>query len=638
MDWSGKTAVVRVDFNVPLSRTDGRVADDTRIRAALPTLALLRAEGARTVLLSHLGRPDGKRDPKYSLQPVADRLAELLGSACPFGADCVGQPAQVAVRAIGPGDVVLLENVRFHPEEEANDPAFAADLAKLGDVFVNDAFGTAHRAHASTEGLAHHLPAVAGLLMEKEIVSIGEALDNPKRPFVAIVGGAKVSSKLAVLENLIDRVDQLLIGGGMANTFLKARGLEVGNSLLEADLVATARELMARGDKILLPSDVVVTTDLKSPDAQSRTVSATEVGPDDLIADIGPASARAFSQAVANAGTVLWNGPMGIFEDPRFAEGTLAGRARHGCFACDHHRWRWRVRPGRRAGRCRRQAQSRLDRRRRLARIHRGQNPARRCRAQGRLLMAARKPVIAANWKMNNTIDEGLALVDALLPRLQSFTSVERVVCPAFLSLPSIADRLRGTDIHVGAQNLYPEPKGAYTGEISPLMLRGLVTYVILGHSERRQYFLEDDTIVNRKVKAALANGLVPIVCVGETLAQYQQGEAQAVVSRQVRGALDGVDDLSTIVLAYEPIWAIGTGQAATPEAANGTIRVIRETVDEVGGSAVANAVRIQYGGSVTPDNFGEFIAQPDIDGALVGGASLRAEQFLDIVRLAAES
>ena len=323
VDWRGKTAIVRVDFNVPLSRADGSVADDTRMRAALPTLAYLREHGARTVLLSHLGRPDGKRDPKYSLQPVADRLGELLKSPCPFGPDCIGQPAQAAVRAIGPGEVVLLENVRFHAEEEANDPSFAADLAKLGDVFVNDAFGTAHRAHASTEGLAHLLPAVAGLLMEKEIVTIGQALETPKRPFVAIVGGAKVSSKLAVLENLISRVDQLLIGGGMANTFLKARGLEVGKSLLEADLVDTARDLMARGDKILLPTDVVVTTDLKSQDVQPRTIGIDSVGAEELIGDIGPRTAAAFAHAIAGAGTVLWNGPMGIFEDARFAEGTL---------------------------------------------------------------------------------------------------------------------------------------------------------------------------------------------------------------------------------------------------------------------------------------------------------------------------
>jgi phosphoglycerate kinase len=320
VDWSGKTALVRVDFNVPMQ--DGRVADDTRIRAALPTLQYLRDHGARTVLLSHLGRPDGKLAPKYSLKPVAERLGELLSAACPFGADCVGPVAEEAVKMIGPGEVVLLENVRFHPEEESNDSAFARQLATLGDVFVNDAFGTAHRAHASTEGVAHHLPAVAGLLMEKEITFIGGALDNPKRPFVSIVGGAKVSSKLAVLENLIDRVDRLLIGGGMANTFLKAQGLEVGKSLLEPDLVDTARELLGRGGKVVLPTDVVVTTDFKGT-SPPRTCSINEVSSEEMIVDIGPQTAVVFSSEIGGAATVLWNGPMGVFEDPRFATGTL---------------------------------------------------------------------------------------------------------------------------------------------------------------------------------------------------------------------------------------------------------------------------------------------------------------------------
>ncbi len=321
VDWSAKTALVRVDFNVPMK--DGRVADDTRIRAALATLQHLREHGARVVLLSHLGRPDGKPNPKYSLEPVAERLGELLKATCPFAADCVGPPAQATVNMIGPGEVVLLENVRFHPEEEANDPGFAAQLAKLGDVFVNDAFGTAHRAHASTEGLAHYLPAVAGLLMEKEIVTIGQALESPKRPFVAIVGGAKVSSKLAVLQNLIDRVDRLLIGGGMANTFLKAQGREVGRSLLEPDLVATARELVSRGDKVVLPIDVIVTTDLKG-EAPGRTMAVIEVAANDIIVDIGPRTIEVFGAEITRAGTVLWNGPMGVFEDPRFARGTLA--------------------------------------------------------------------------------------------------------------------------------------------------------------------------------------------------------------------------------------------------------------------------------------------------------------------------
>jgi len=251
--------------------------------------------------------------------------------------------------------------------------------------------------------------------------------------------------------------------------------------------------------------------------------------------------------------------------------------------------------------------------------------------------MANRRPIIAGNWKMNTTIAEGLALLDEMLPRLRVYDAVERVVCPPFVSLWAIADRLQGTDVGVGAQNLYPEPKGAFTGEISPGMLEGLVGYVIVGHSERRQYFGEDDAFVNRKVRAALGVGLVPIVCVGETLAQNEAGETEAVVTRQVRGALQDVPHVSGVVIAYEPIWAIGTGKAATPDGANSTIGIIRRTVAEIAGDATAQGVRIQYGGSVTPENFAEFIAASEIDGALVGGASLKAESFIEIIRLAAQ-
>ena len=251
--------------------------------------------------------------------------------------------------------------------------------------------------------------------------------------------------------------------------------------------------------------------------------------------------------------------------------------------------------------------------------------------------MPTRKPIVAGNWKMNTTIAEGLALVDEMLPRLSSLGSVERVVCPPFVSLAAIAERLHGTEVGVGAQNVHPEPRGAYTGEIAPGMLEGLVSYVIVGHSERRQYFAEDDVFVNRKILAALGVGLVPIACVGETLAQNEAGETDAVVTRQVRGALEGVEHVSGIVVAYEPIWAIGTGRAATPEGANAAISVIRRTIAEVAGQPTGDGVRIQYGGSVTPDNFGAFIGQPEIDGALVGGASLKADSFVEIVRLAAQ-
>ncbi len=306
---------------------DGRVADDTRIRAAIPTIEYLRQRGAKVVLMSHLARPKGKPEAAYTLEPVAERLGGLLGAPCAFATDCVGPPAEAAVKMVPSGGVLLLENLRFHAEEEANDPSFARRLAGLGDAFVNDAFGAAHRAHASTEGITRYLPSVAGLLMEKEISALGSALNSPEHPFVAIVGGAKVSTKLGVLQNLVDRVDALLIGGGMANTFLKAQGHEVGKSLLEAELAPTAQQLLdrarQRGVRLLLPTDVVVTRRLEG-DAEARVTTVDAVQPDELIADIGPLSTQAYQEEIRTAKTVLWNGPMGVFENPKFASGTLA--------------------------------------------------------------------------------------------------------------------------------------------------------------------------------------------------------------------------------------------------------------------------------------------------------------------------
>jgi phosphoglycerate kinase len=326
LDVQGKTVLVRVDYNVPLD-DEGHVADATRIVATLPTITYLREHGAKTVLMAHFGRPRGQPSPKYSLQPVAEELGRRLGTDVPLAPDSVGPEVERLVRALTPGQVLLLENVRFHAEEEKNDPGFSKQLAALGDLYVNDAFGAAHRAHASTAGIAAHLPSAAGFLMHKELEVLGGILEAPKRPFVAIVGGAKVSTKLGVLESMLQRVDKLLIGGGMANTFLKARGLEVGTSLLEPDLVETAADLdrraTERGVELLLPEDVVV-ADQVAAGARSETVPASAVPPEWAIVDIGPKARAAYAKALEGAGTVLWNGPMGVFEIPAFAEGTRA--------------------------------------------------------------------------------------------------------------------------------------------------------------------------------------------------------------------------------------------------------------------------------------------------------------------------
>jgi phosphoglycerate kinase len=323
---AGKKVFVRVDFNVPIK--NGQIGDDTRIRASLPTIRYVVEQGGTAILASHLGRPKGKPNPEYSLKPVAGRLAELVGTPVLSADDGVGDAAKQAIAKAGPGGIVLLENLRSHGEEEKNDPAFAKELAALADVYVNDAFGSAHRAHASTEGIVHHVKeAVAGFLMAKEVEYLGRVLEQPERPFVAILGGAKVSDKLEVIENLIPRVDALLIGGAMAYTFFKARGIEVGTSLVEADLLDTARDVerraKERGLRLELPTDHVVAPKLEAgAPAETLAVGDAAIG-NRMGLDIGPATVTTYRDVIAGAKTVIWNGPMGVFEIDAFANGTL---------------------------------------------------------------------------------------------------------------------------------------------------------------------------------------------------------------------------------------------------------------------------------------------------------------------------
>jgi phosphoglycerate kinase len=333
VDWSGKRALVRVDFNVPLE--NGRITDDTRVRAAVPTIRYLLDHGAAVVLMSHLGRPKNKVVESMRLAPAAQRLSELLGRPVKTVPVTVGPQAEAEAKALKPGEVLMLENTRFDAREEANDEGMAGELARLADVYVNDAFGAAHRAHASAEAVAHFLPAVSGFLMEKELAALGGLLENPERPFVAIIGGAKISDKVGVITNLLSKVDTLLIGGAMANTFLLAQGYQVGDSLAERDAVSTAQQILAgvraghrQGSgtpqaELLLPTDVVI-ADAMSAEANRRVVSIDQVPDGWRILDIGPQTAAAFGAKVRAAKTVIWNGPMGYFEAAPFAEGTRA--------------------------------------------------------------------------------------------------------------------------------------------------------------------------------------------------------------------------------------------------------------------------------------------------------------------------
>lgn len=631
LDVAGKKVLVRVDFNVPLN-DKGEITDDTRITASLPTIQYLLEQKAAVILMAHLGRPKGQVKPELSLAPVAKHLGKLLGKKILFAPDCVGEAAQAAASKLKPGHILLLENLRFHKEEEKNDMEFAEKLASLADLYVNDGFGVSHRAHASVEGVTHFLPAAAGFLLEKEIQYVGQAVTNPLHPFVAIIGGAKVSDKIGVISNLLDKVDTLLIGGGMANTFLAAQGYKMGKSLVEEDKLDLAKELLAKAKKnkvnMLLPTDLVMAAAF-APNAEHVTENVKNLNQAYMALDIGAETSKAYAEALADAKMIVWNGPMGVFEMDAFCKGTEAVAK-----AVAKSRATSIVGGGDSVA-----AIEKLGLAKRITHISTGGGASLEY-LEGKVLpgVAAlddlRRKMIAGNWKMHKTVSEAVELAEDIVMETNG-TLNEVVIFPPFTALETVADAIDGKHVGYGAQDLHWEDKGAFTGAVSGAMIADICAeYVLVGHSERRTIFGENEKIVASKIIAAYRNGLKPMLCVGENLAEREAGKTARKINMQLKSALRVIsaEDAENLVVAYEPIWAIGSGKAATPEDALEVCTLIREKIGKIFTPDIARKVRILYGGSVNEKNAASFNLS-GIDGVLVGGASLKADTFAAIVR-----
>ncbi len=626
----GKRVLLRAEFNVPLDKATGEITDDRRIRAALPTIRALLERGTRLIIVSHLGRPKGF-DPALSLAPVAARLSELLERPVTLAKDVIGPDALSKAEKLGDGEILLLENVRYHKEETKNNPAFAKKLASMAELYASDAFGAVHRAHASTAGAASLLPAVAGYTINRELEMLGRAVSQPKRPLTAILGGAKVFDKIGVIRNLIDNVDNLLIGGGMAYTFQAAKGWPVGSSLCETDKLDLARELMAlaeeKGVKLVLPVDTTV-ADRYAADAVPVIVPSNQI-PDDMMGlDIGPETAELFGDIIASSGTVVWNGPVGVFEFEAFSRGTrkvAQAIADAGIISI--------IGGGDSAA-----AIEQLGFAGKVTHISTGGGASLEF-LEGKVLpgidcLLDRDPrglVAAGNWKMHYGVPaEAVAYIDQLLPYAAAASSRVIAAVP-FTALEAALAHAAGSPVRVAAQNGHQEDSGAYTGEVSMKTLAEMhVAYVVIGHSERRHFFCETDQTVNAKLKAALNWGVRPIVCLGELKEERQKGETEQVLRRQVEAAFDGVaaSSLCQIMIAYEPVWAIGTGDTATGAQAEEACAFIRTLLDGLYDPESAENVKILYGGSINSQNAAGLFAQPHVDGGLIGGASLEAAEF----------
>lgn len=626
---TGKRVLVRVDYNVPMN-DKGEITDFIRIEASLPTLHYLLDQGAAVILLAHLGRPKGKVNPKFSLKPVAEALSQLIHRPVQFCSDCVGKEAQAAAAQLRNGDILLLENLRFHPEEEKNDPHFAQELASLGDVFVNDGFGVSHRAHASVEGITHYLPAVAGFLLEKEIAYLGNAVDKPQRPFAAIIGGAKVADKIAVIRSLIKKADVILIGGGMANTFLAAKGYNLGKSLVEKESLGIAKDLLAEAaaqkTKMLLPVDLIMAASF-SNEADHEAEDLDALNPEYMALDIGPKTAELYAQTLAGMKTIVWNGPMGVFEMPNYAEGTR--RVAEAMAASDGITI---VGGGDSAA-----AVKQMGLADKMSHVSTGGGASLEY-LEGKVLpgLAAlddlRTPIVAGNWKCHKTVEEAMELAHQVAHGTE-MARAEVVLFPPFTALESVAAMVDDDGIGYGAQDIFYEDEGSYTGAVSGPMIAEIGSrYVLVGHSERRKFFHESNEIVVKKVLAAFRNDLDPVLCVGEDADEHENGSTKDKILSQLTPVLNVLTDgqIQHLLVAYEPVWAIGSGKSAEVRDAVAAADLIRKAVAEKFGKEAARRVRILYGGSVTSENAHAF-HEDGIDGVLVGGASLSAQEFCAI-------
>ena len=618
----GKKVLVRVDYNVPMN-DKGEITDTIRIDATLPTLNYLLDQGAAIILMAHLGRPKGKVVPSMSLKPCAEYLSQVMKKEVKFAPDCIGPEATEAARELQPGEILMLENLRFHPEEEKNDMAFAASLASLADIYVNNGFGVSHRAHASVEGVAHYLPAVSGFLLEKEIKYLGNAVDHPVRPFAAIVGGAKGADKIGVIRSLIEKADIILIGGGMANTFLAAQGYDLGKSLVEKESIDVAKELIAlakeKNKKMLLPIDLEMAASF-SADSEHASQTLDQLNPEWMALDIGPKTAQLYADTLKNCKTIVWNGPMGVFEMAPFAAGT-----RRVAEAMADNEGITIVGGGDSAAAVKHMG---LDSR--MKHVSTGGGASLEY-LEGKVLpgVAAlddlRDPMVAGNWKCNKTVEEAMELAHTLMHTTEQ-ANCEIVLFPPFTALESVAATVEGSHLGYGSQDLFYMDQGAFTGAVSGPMIAEIGSeYSIVGHSERRTYFGDTDAIVVKKVQACYRNGLDPVLCVGENEEERTEGRTESTILSQLLPVLAVLtdDEARRLVVAYEPLWAIGTGKTASVEDALAVSAIIRRAVEERFNHETSRRVRVLYGGSVTAENAHAF-HQP-------GGPSLSAESFAAI-------